>query len=144
MDRNFNDQELSDIMKEIEALEENFASSADAPETSSTQASAITNEYSEEEDQVELESSSPHEEAVSGNESNILSFAPMKPTASNVTNSMSFKIQGDFAVHLNFDFNGKVVSLDVSESGLVVEMDGGVKFEVPVAKIKSVSDKKSA
>lgn len=110
MDKNFNDEELSDIMKEIEALEKGDEDSKDVLE-------GLT----------ELKES----EAI-----------PLRPQAkqtsapgskSNQT-SMSFKVQGDLHLELQFDVGGKMVCMNVTEEGLLIEMDGGMTFSVPLHK----------
>lgn len=124
MDKSFNDQELSDIMKEIEALEDDFTV---AEEKSP---SAVMEELAnlDEADSIPLSTS------------NIVSLdskrsAP-KATA-DATTSMSFKVQGNLTLDLQFDIGGKVVTLEVTESGLSIEMEGGVKFSVPVSEKSS-------
>jgi hypothetical protein len=124
MDKNFNDQELSDIMKEIEALEEDFTSNE-----------LKTSPVIEDLAQLEEEVSVPETKA------KVLSLdTPKMETKSPSTEktSMSFKVQGNLTMELSFDIGGKVVNLEISETGLSIEMAGGAKFTVPV------SDKTSA
>jgi hypothetical protein len=125
MDKSFNDQELSDIMKEIEALEDDFTA------TDEKIASPVMEELAH----MEEEKIAPMVEAT-----NIVSFetkrdAP-KATAATQT-SMSFKVQGNLALDLQFDIGGKVVTLEVTETGLTIEMEGGVRFSVPVGEKSS-------
>lgn len=125
MDKSFNDQELSDIMKEIEALEEDFT----APEEKS--ASAVMEELAnlDEKDSIPLSTS------------NIVSLDSKRSApkaAADATTSMSFKVQGDLKLDLQFNIGGKVVMLEVTESGLSIEMEGGVKFSVPVSENTSL------
>ncbi len=125
MDKSFNDQELSDIMKEIEALEDDFT----APEEKS--ASAVMEELANLDEQVSI----PH------STSNIVSLDSKRsaPKAStDATTSMSFKVQGDLKLDLQFSIGGKVVMLEVTEAGLSIEMEGGVKFSVPVTESTSL------
>jgi len=124
MDKNFNDQELSDIMKEIEALEEDFSGPEDKYD------SPLMEEL------AELEET----ESVPVSSAKVVSFEaarpePSKPSAVPAT-SMSFKVQGQLNLELQFDIGGKVVCLEVSEDGLNIEMEGGVKFFVPVSASK--------
>src|SRR5687768_12173965 len=111
MDKSFNDQELSDIMKEIEALEDDF--------------------------KVDDEKDSPvMAELANMDEAKALpkvKAAPMMKESSPASTAMSFKVQGDLTLELHFDIGGKVVSLEVTESGLQIQMEGGVTFTVPVA-----------
>ena len=127
MDKSFNDQELSDIMKEIEALEDDFA----VPEEKS--ASAVMEELANLDEQVSIPVST----------SNIVSLdskrsAPKAAASSDATTSMSFKVQGDLKLDLQFSIGGKVVMLEVTEAGLSIEMEGGVKFSVPVTESTSL------
>jgi hypothetical protein len=46
--------------------------------------------------------------------------------------SMSFKVSGDLTLELVFDIGGQTVSLEVTESGLSIEMESGMKFTVPM------------
>lgn len=119
MDKSFNDQELSDIMKEIEALEDDFTTVEDKAAT------PVMEELAHMDESVSV----PKETA------KIVSLdtkrAAPKETSSNST-SMSFKVQGNLTLDLNFEIGGKTVTLEVSEEGLTIEMDGGMKFTVPV------------
>jgi hypothetical protein len=119
MDKSFNDEELSDIMKEIEALEDDFTTSEEK----------ISDPVMEELAHLDEKVSIPTSTA------NVVSLES-KRTASKETSgastSMSFKVQGNLTLELQFDIGGKVVSLEVTETGLSIEMEGGVKFTVPV------------
>jgi hypothetical protein len=47
--------------------------------------------------------------------------------------SMSFTVSGDMTVDLSFNVGGNVVSIQVNEQeGLVIGMEGGAKFSVPL------------
>ncbi len=73
-------------------------------------------------------------------ESRILSFEKeIEPAAAKSTSptSMSFKVQGDLNLELQFDIGGKTIMLEVSESGLNIQMEGGVRFSVPVSGAQS-------
>lgn len=125
MDQSFNDQELSEIMKEIEALEEDFQ--AKDEKTSSP----VLEELATLDEVVSIPISSP----------NIVSMAtPQKaPTGGpSPSTSMSFRVQGELTIDLQFDIGGKVVCLEVSQHGLTIEMDGGAKFTVPVLEKSSL------
>ncbi len=117
MDKSFNDQELSDIMKEIEALEEDFKE-----EEVKDVAAPVLKELTE----------LPEIKAVP--------LKPVKDTnfVSKSSTAMSFKVQGDLNLDLEFEVGGKFVSLAVAEDGLTIVLDGGMTFKVPV------SDKKAA
>ncbi len=125
MDKSFNDQELSDIMKEIEALEDDFTTVEDKV------ASPVMEELANLDETVSV----PVETA------KVVSLdskrAAPKETSSNST-SMSFKVQGNLTLDLKFEIGGKTVALEVTESGLTIEMDGGMKFTVPVTETSAL------
>lgn len=119
MEKSFNEEELSDIMKEIEALEEGFNN-----EQEEFQASEVLEELS---DMIEAEA------------------IPLRPqpravhsAKSTAHTAMSFKVQGELNLELQFDVGGKSISMSVSEDGLSIVMDGGMTFTVPM------KDKKAA
>lgn len=120
MDKSFNDEELSDIMKEIEALEDGFNN-----------------------EQEDFQASDVLEELSDLKESEAIPLRP-QPRAthsekqSSSHTAMSFKVQGDLNLELQFDVGGKIVSMTVSEHGLSIVMDGGMTFTVPM------KDKKAA
>lgn len=115
MDKSFNDQELSDIMKEIEALEEDFQTEA---------SSEVMEELAVMDEKQAIPQTNKTEPAV----------VHMKPVASQrAATAMSFKVSGDLNLDLQFDIGGKVVSLSVTQTGLTIEMDGGMTFTVPVS-----------
>lgn len=116
MDKNFNDEELSDIMKEIEALEEGFE-----------EVSPVMQELSELDSKVAVPEKPAKEEA------SVISMAP-RSSSKTATTSMSFKVSGDLNLDLQFEIDGKVICLEVAESGLRIQMEGGVTFSVPVKK----------
>jgi hypothetical protein len=128
MDKSFNDQELSDIMKEIEALEDEFKAEGDIVTSPVLKELAALNE----------------EQAIPQSKAKVLSFEPKTvptPTVAAGT-SMSFKVQGELNLDLQFDIGGKIVSLAVSEKGLTIQMDGGMTFNVPLT--EKAAQKKSA
>ena len=48
---------------------------------------------------------------------------------------MNFDVAGDFNLKLNFNIKGSSVSLSISETeGLVIELPGGGKFNIPFEK----------
>jgi hypothetical protein len=128
MDKSFNDQELSDIMKEIEALEEEFSADEDS---SKVEASTIMEDLAE----MEEEQSIP---VTNREETTVLPFAKKEisqPTKA--TSSMSFKVQGDLNLELHFEVGGKNIALEVTDKGLTIQMDGGISFTVPVSDAQS-------
>lgn len=127
MDKSFNDQELSDIMKEIESLEEGFKA-----EESIAAATPVMEELVE----MEPEKSIPRSEYKEYKQAEVYQMKHAE-TPKHST-SMSFKVQGQMNLELQFDIGGKVVSLEVTEHGLSIQMEGGMTFHVPV------QDKKAA
>jgi hypothetical protein len=133
MDKSFNDQELSDIMKEIEALEEEFSGDV---ETDKIEASSVMEELAE----MELDQAVPTTNKAEA----VLPFekkTPPKEVAAAKTStqsSMSFKVQGDMNLELNFEIGGKTIALEVTEAGLTIQMEGGMTFSVPVSDAHSV------
>src|SRR5262245_53401615 len=102
MDKSFNDQELSDIMKEIEALEENLAEAGDKV------ASPVMEELAHMEENVSIPNST----------ANIVSLDSQRSAPKQgATSSMSFKVQGDLTLDLQFDIAGKVLTIEVNEEG---------------------------
>ncbi len=127
MDQSFNEQELSDIMKEIEALEHDYGSGPLQKVSTVIDELAVAtsteNILSWERPKAELARKVEKEE---------ISFSQATPLKSDNLTSMTFKVQGNLALELKFDIGGKVVSLGVTEGGLTIELEGGVKFSVPV------------
>jgi hypothetical protein len=133
MDKSFNDQELSDIMKEIEALEEEFA--GDAAHNGDT--SSVLEELSELEEEKALPKTN-HQETVLAFEKKpeIKTPTPVKTTTAPA--SMMFKVQGNMELELQFEIGGKSVSLAVTETGLTIELENGATFSVPVSDAQSL------
>jgi hypothetical protein len=128
MEKGFNDQELSDIMKEIEALEEEFSADEDSTKV---EASAIMEDLAE----MDEEQSIP---ATNREETTVLPFAKKEMTEpTKATSSMSFKVQGDLNLELHFEVGGKNIALEVTDKGLTIQMDGGISFTVPVSDAQS-------
>lgn len=112
MSKSFSEQELSEIMKEIEALEEDFTEDEFV-------ASSVMKELA----------SIDSEKAIPSSKANVVSL-DTKRSAS--TSSMKFKVEGSLKLELEFEIGGKVIALEVTEKGLAVEMEGGAKFSVPI------------
>lgn len=47
--------------------------------------------------------------------------------------SMSFKVEGDMKLDLNFCVGGQDIALHVSDHGFEIELAGGAKFTLPIA-----------
>jgi hypothetical protein len=129
MDQSFNDQELSDIMKEIESLEENLEMSHSEPVLEERH-SPVMEDLAQLEESEAIPFIQPHASAPAHVEK-----------AKGATSAMSFKISGDINMELQFDVGGKVICLEVSETGLNIQIEGGMTFNVPLA---DKSFKKSA
>ncbi|MAX67896.1 MAG: hypothetical protein QF441_00505 [Bacteriovoracaceae bacterium] len=46
--------------------------------------------------------------------------------------SMSFKVEGDMKLDLSFQVSGKEIHLNISEEVFEIELEGGMKFSLPV------------
>jgi len=131
MDKSFNEQELSDIMKEIEALEADYEAADESPVEASAE-----KELTPEDAHDVLKDLSDMEigKAIPESHSNIRAFKTPGPTVDHSTakSSMSFKVQGDLTLELALEIAGKSVIVDVSETGLTIKMENGVTFNVPM------------
>lgn len=130
MDKSFNDQELSDIMKEIEALEEEFGEEGQEDAVRPTNVMAELAE-------MEEEKSIP----VAQEETKVVHLEKKetpKASKSSAPTSMMFKVQGDMNLELQFDIGGKCIMLEVTEAGLNIQMEGGITFTVPVGDAQSL------
>lgn len=124
-DKSFNEQELSDIMKEIEALEEDFSGEE--------KSSPVMAQLSEMDESVSV----PQKENQQHHDAEVFHMESSQPKpAKKAMSAMSFKVSGDLNMELEFDIGGKVVCLEVTEAGLNILMEGGVTFHVPVGDLK--------
>jgi hypothetical protein len=144
MDQSFNDQELSDIMKEIEALEEDFEGSTESdPGTALEELAQLEEGGKSPEAPVSLlamETLKPENPSMKKNFSekktddmkvSTSTFAAPASSLSASSTAIKFKVSGNLSLDLELEMGEQVVSLNVSESGLSIEMDGGVKFTIP-------------
>ena len=46
--------------------------------------------------------------------------------------SMNFNVEGDMKLSLAFNISGKVVNLKVNDQGLQIDLEGGMKFSIPL------------
>lgn len=136
MDKSFNDQELSDIMKEIEALEEEFGGNEHEESAAPVEASAVMEELAEMEEEKSIPVTNREEAKILTMEKREAPKATKTATAS--PTSMMFKVQGDMNLELQFDIGGKCIMLEVTEAGLSIQMDGGITFTVPVEDAQSL------
>lgn len=133
MDKNFNDQELSDIMKEIEALEDNFQSEGGKMEAEAGPVAELVEETAP----VHIQEAPQLAETCTPEYKEEPKIFPMSshPKAKHSSQtSMSFKVAGDLNLELQFDVGGKMVSMEVNEGGLYINMEGGMTFTVPLKK----------
>lgn len=129
----FNDDELADIMSEIEDLEKDL--SADPVESHEPSKEASK-------DVLLKLADMPQEKAVK--------TAPVKnyessgsSISSSAESKMEFSVAGNMVVNLTFHVGGESICLTVDEAqGLVIEMNGGAKFTLPLS--GKVSGKKVA
>ncbi len=137
-EQGFNDAELQDIMSEIENLEREYED--DAPVSKETEVEVVVQEDSIEETASET------------TEDNVVSFEQKSKTTSHTSNGeqqVEFQGSGQMNFAMNFEVAGQTAHLEITEAGLVVsldgmhlsvnendgctvEMDGGVKFSVPM------------
>lgn len=147
MDKSFNDQELSDIMKEIEALEDDFKIEEEKFEASAPEAVEETVEpVMEMTSGPVVERPAPVIQIAAAAPTPASAPKPLVATAApapqpvhhhhtpGAGTSMSFKVSGDINLQLEFDVGGKIVSLAVTETGLSIQMEGGMTFSVPLKK----------
>ncbi len=131
MEKGFNDQELADIMSEIESLEKEFSDEAPAQK-------AAPEEPSEDHTSPavlrELVKKPEHETVLKTNQHADKAKPMKKSQAESAPASLSFQVSGQMAVNLNFEVNGQSVYLAVSDEGLVIEMESGAKFTLPLEK----------
>lgn len=146
MDQSFNDQELSDIMKEIEALEQGFKSEETGTPVAVAEEFEPKNEFEEIKKIDSMNASSEVEEVTTVDSTNNVLSLETSPNeayidkhtsspafaASVHSSSMTFKVQGNLSLDLKFEIGGKVVCVEVSETEFSIEMEGGMKFTVPV------------
>lgn len=149
MEKGFNDQELADIMNEIENLEKEFAEESPA-------ANAAPEAQVEEEESVEIDHTEPevlgklaeqplevsvpkpqHSEKVVAMKNSAKKSEP-QPEAHNPSPiSMNFQVNGEMTMQLGFQINDQSIFLSVSEKGLVIEMESGGTFTLPLAPSKA-------
>jgi hypothetical protein len=142
MDKSFNEQELSDIMKEIEALEENLTQASEMKTLEVMGPIEASSPVLQELAALDEEDTTPEEDPILEPAQVVSIESKRVPEPVHQTErphtSMNFKVQGNLTIELQFDIGGKVVCLEVTENGLAIEMEGGVKFTVPVSQKKAV------
>lgn len=125
----FNDDELADIMSEIEDLE-NDLSASPVEDKPAAKVEAAPAESSESKDVLLKLADMPQEKAFKTTPAKSYEASPVSGTAS----KMEFSVTGNMVVNLTFHVGGESVCLTVDEAqGLVIEMDGGAKFTLPLS-----------
>ncbi len=160
MDKGFNDDELEDIMNEIESLEKEFSDNGNdedhEPSLEEVAESVASLDEEERESSAEhslldqvakmpVESVVPQQKIEKFDDDshhNIVNlektpFTPSPKTSANNT-AMNFKIEGDMQMELSFSINGSEVSLQISDNGFEIELEGGAKFTLPVGQASTV------
>lgn len=126
--QSFNDDELADIMKEIEGLEQEFST----PETVALQSSNAA--LAAEAKSAVTEAVTPSAAAPYPEENKVL---PMTRTntveRSNASSSMEFKVSGEMAIDLKFTIGQESVEIMVDGlTGLTIQLAGGAQFILPL------------
>jgi hypothetical protein len=120
-EKSFNEDELEDIMNEIENLEKEFnEEEAPAPKAKAKPAKVAPKPAPEEQ----------HEEAPA----KVVAMHSQSSHQSSHPAKMHLSVAGDMEISLEFGIHGQTVSLSVDpQEGLVITMEGGAKFCLPLA-----------
>jgi hypothetical protein len=130
MDKNFNEEELSEIMKEIEALEGNLDVEEVRPAATPIMEQFVKMDESQAVPKPEPVFKAAEVYAMPSQPKP----RPSAPHHSHAPSSMTFKVSGDLHLELNFDIGGKVVCLEVTENCFNIQMEGGMTFSLPIKK----------
>ena len=164
MDQGFNDDELADIMNEIESLEQEFteetqseeveAKAEDAPQSEEEEvqpepeqihaSTEVARELAQTpEEQIEKAHHEAHDDQnVHAIKSEHKVFhGDSEGNKEWPSTSMDFSVEGNMKMNLFFKVGGKTVHLHVNEGAFEIELEGGMKFSIPV---HEQSDKKAA
>lgn len=123
MEKGFNDKELADIMSEIESLEREFAAEAAAEAPAHEAQADVLQELAE----TPVEKSVPK---TNHTEPKVVSMKSQKSASAPAC--LTFKVEGEMTVSLNFEVNGQTVALEVTSEGLCIETETGAKFSLPM------------
>lgn len=135
MNRVSDDKEFSEMMAEIDKLEDEFNSHSE--EDFSQNEPIVQHDENIMRQLVET----PTQRVEPRNIEKIHQSESKKDKSLKKENAMSFHIEGDMKLNLNFCFAGKSVDLHITDEGFEIEVDGGMKFTIPVAsetKLKKV------
>lgn len=145
--QNFNENELQDIMSEIESLEEDFNQNVKPKAEEALDAVKVEEELAKlEEEAQQNESPSNSKKSISEqNNPEKNTVVPMQKKSSSAQSpmSMEFHVSGEMKLNLKFNVAGQSIQLGLDEKeGLVIEMDQGAKFVLPLnpgAKVRKAS-----
>jgi hypothetical protein len=131
-EKGFNDDELKDIMDEIENLEKEF-SDEPAPAKAEKKDDYIqADKLDDIQGDVDKEVDNILDDKPSSSASKVTKM-PSKKKHTGSDSKLQFNVQGNMTVELNFEVSGKAIFLYVNEEeGLVVEVEDGGKFSLPV------------
>jgi hypothetical protein len=136
-----------------ETLHEETIQAEAVQEVEAVEATEVVQEVQEIDDEmsevVEELSSMPVEEleaahATAHDDSNVHQLRHSEPTPEHAPvvakkstgnlpeSSLNFSVQGDMKLNLFFNIGGKSVQLNIKEEGLEIELDGGMKFSIPL------------
>ena len=153
MDKGFNDDELADIMSEIENLEKEFtqeigeqpkAEVKEAPQHQEQPAQEHKVEQTEIVEQVAQMPVEDVEKVVTSKahddenvhhiqKPEVHTHEPVNSVSHSLPeSSLNFSVQGDMKLNLFFNIGGKSVELKINESGFDIQLDGGMKFSIPI------------
>lgn len=151
MDQGFNDDELADIMNEIESLEQEFQEET-APQAQAESVEEVKEEPENEAEQKPEPLSEVVEQLAQKSDEEIKQVQSEQHDDGNVhaikqdvsshksnwqETSMNFSVEGDMKMNLFFNIAGKSVSLHIQDGAFEIELEGGMKFSVPVSEQES-------
>ena len=141
MDQGFNDDELADIMNEIESLEQEFSEDVkpdqvEAPReaTEVAETAEVVSELSQKPiEEVEQAHKHAHDDQnVHSLKSESVDHDQYDSQHDWPSTSMDFSIEGDMKMNLFFNISGKTVHLHINKGAFEIELEGGMKFSIPV------------
>ena len=100
------------------------------------------NEVLDELSQMPVEDVTPQHTKQDDNVHHIKEERPVSGGSKSQT-AMSFHVEGDMKLELSFHIGDQFIGVNITEEGLVVGLDGGAKFTIPV-NTESHSNKKAA
>lgn len=100
------------------------------------------NEVLDELSQMPVEDVTPQHTKQDDNVHHIKEERPVSVGSKSQT-AMSFHVEGDMKLELSFHIGDQFIGVNITEEGLVVGLDGGAKFTIPI-NTESHSNKKAA